>query len=150
MEYIRLEGLAPWDGRYELNLADEFTTREWGWLKRHSGYMPLTIVQGLEGADPELFSVFAAIALYRAGKLNQAEVAGFVERCQDVGFGTRIVFESDEQEDDAGPPAVSSSESSTISGDASQTSSERSGNGQNPTGIPASASSPSALATWAT
>jgi hypothetical protein len=152
MEYIRIEGLHPHDGRYELDLSQELTTREWGWIKRHSGYMPLTISQGLEGADPELFAVFAAIALYRAERLNQAEVAGFIDRCQDVGFGSgRIVFEGDEQpeEDDAGPPEVSSSGSSATSGDASPTSSERSGNGQKPTGIPASDSSPSDRLTWA-
>ena len=46
----------------------ELTTREWGWIKRLSGYLPLNIEDGL--GDPELVIVFAAIALRRAGKVE--------------------------------------------------------------------------------
>ena len=30
--------------------APTFTLREWGWIKRHSGYLPLTIDEGLAGS----------------------------------------------------------------------------------------------------
>lgn len=150
MRWIRIEGLPPFDGRYEFNLdAGEFTTREWGWVKKHSGYMPLTIEQGSQGGDVDLIVAFTAIALYRAGRLDQAEVAGFIERVQDVDIGAHLTFEveDDAEEVDASPPAPSSGESSNTSGDASQTSSETSTNGQNHSGIPSSVTSPSDHAT---
>ena len=53
-----------------------FTTREWGWIKKHSGYLPLTVEEGFRGADPELITVFAVIALHRAGKIQTADVVG--------------------------------------------------------------------------
>ena len=73
MDYIVIEGVPPYDGRYEFDLEGrELTTREWGWIKRHSGYLPLTIEDGF--TDPELVTVFAAIALRRAGKVEAREV----------------------------------------------------------------------------
>ena len=56
MDYLTIEGVAPYDGRYEFDLRDRpFTVREWGWIKRHSGYLPrhpLRRVAGLgRGAD---------------------------------------------------------------------------------------------------
>ena len=67
MDYIVIEGVRPYDGRYEFDLEGrELTTREWGWIKRLSGYLPLTIEEGL--TDPELITVFACIALRRAGQ----------------------------------------------------------------------------------
>ena len=73
MDYIVVEGVRPYDGRYEFDLAgQELTTREWGWIKRLSGYLPLTVEEGL--SDPELIVVFAVIALRRAGKVEPKDV----------------------------------------------------------------------------
>jgi hypothetical protein len=153
MRWIRIEGLRPFDGRYEFNLdAGEFTTREWQWIKKHAGYMPLTIEQGAQGGDIDLIVAFTAIALYRAARLDQAEVASFVERVQDVDIGAHIAFDAEDvaEEADASPPPPSSDGSSSTSGDASPTSSEILTNGQKHSGTPSSATSPSDPATWAT
>ena len=149
MEWLTIQGAKPWDGRYELDLLEnELTTREWGYVKRLTGYMPLTIMNGLEGADPELFTALAVIALRRAGKIEQAAVTDTYERLLDTPAG-RIMLESDtdvdEAEADAGPPAVSSNGSDSFSGTGSTPSSERSDGPIPPaTGIPASATSTSA------
>jgi hypothetical protein len=153
MRWIRIEGLKPFDGRYEFNLdAGEFTTREWSWIKKHAGYMPLTIEQGAQGGDVDLIVTFTAIALYRADRLDQAEVASFIERVQDVDIAAHIAFdvEDDAKEADASPPPPKSDESSSTSGDASPASSEISTNGQKHSGIPSSATSPSDPAMWVT
>jgi hypothetical protein len=127
MDYVVIAGVKPWDGRYELDLLDnELTIREWGWVKRLSGYMPLTIMQGLDGADPELYTALAVIALRRAGKLDNAQVPDTYERMIDNPAG-RITLESDpepaEGADQDLPPAGSSNGNGTSSGDGSQTSS---------------------------
>lgn len=147
MDWLVIEGVRPWDGRYEFDLEGApFTTREWGWIKRHSGYMPLTIDQGWSGADPELFSVFAVISLYRAGRIQPADVTDVFERFVDAPFGGTIRLETDTADDgegDAGPPDVSSDASSSSSGPGSPTSTETSEATPPVSGIPASATSES-------
>ncbi len=148
MNYLVIEGIRPWDGRYEFEIEEqEPTTREWSLIKRFSGYLPLTIQQGLEGGDPELFCAFALVALRRAGKIEPADVQQVYDRLADAPFGATIRLEGDQAEpaeDDAGPPATSSNGSSSISGDDSKTSSERSEVIPPASGIPASATSTSA------
>lgn len=139
MDWIVVEGVGGWDGRYEFDLEQQpFTTREWGWIKRFSNYLPLTIDQGWRGGDPELFAAFAVISLYRAGRVTPADAAEVFERFVDAPFGGTIRLETDEpadEGDDAGPPAGSSNGSSSSSGDGSPTSSEM---WAPPGGIPAS------------
>ena len=65
-DHLVIDGVPGYDGRYEFDLvASAFTTREWGWIKKYSGYLPLTFTDGWKGADAELMSVFAIIALVR-------------------------------------------------------------------------------------
>ena len=53
MRWITLTGFKPYDGRYEFDLdGNEFTAREWGWLKRLAGYMPMTSWTGSPAATP--------------------------------------------------------------------------------------------------
>jgi hypothetical protein len=148
MNYLVIEGLAPWDGRYEFDLAEQdLTTREWGWIKRLSGYLPATFGDGLGGIDPELICVFAAIALRRAGRIQTDEVVDTYNRFVDQPFKDSIFLEADDEpvkEDDASPPTTSSNGSSSISGPDSRTSSERSDLIPPASGIPASATSTSA------
>src|SRR5262245_59277104 len=146
MDWIVISGVPPHDGRYEFDLAGrEFTTREWGWVKKHAGYLPLTVADGFAGGDPELFTVFAAIALRRAGKLDTAEVPALIERLGDVGFGAAITLETDTSPEEAEqfppPTAASSSSNGASSGDAGRTSSENSTPTPPTTGAPASDSS---------
>ena len=139
MDFIVVEGVRPWDGRYEFDLdGSPFTTREWGWIKRLANYMPLTIDQGWKGGDPELFSAFAVIALFRAGKLQPADVPDVFDRFADAPFGGTIRLETDQvdQEDDASPPVLSMNGSSSISGPVSPGSSETSEPTQPASGTP--------------
>lgn len=131
MPFLTIKGIAPYDGRYRLSLDEEFTTREWGWLKRLSGYMPLTIEAGFDGGDPELFAVLAVMAMRRSGKITAAEVPDLFERIVDTPFGPTIQLEADETEaedgDDADPPtAVKPDESLPIYGTDLRTNSETS------------------------
>jgi hypothetical protein len=130
MDYIAIEGVPPYDGRWEFDIEDrELTTREWGWIKRLSGYLPLTIEDGLTGVDAELVTVLAAIALRRAGKVEAREVPAVFERLADAPFGSAITMETDveeAEEGDAGPPVSRSNGSDGSSGAGSTTSSETS------------------------
>lgn len=102
MDYIVIDGVRPWDGRYLFDLMnDELTTREWGWIKRLSGYMPLTLDEGFAGGDPELYAVFATIALWRAGKIESRAVPDVFERIADAPFGSTIRLEHDRDEEEA-------------------------------------------------
>ena len=130
MDWLVLEGVKPWDGRYEFDLdATAMTTREWGYLKRLSGYMPMTIEQGFEGRDPELFAAFAVIALRRNGRITNDDVDHVYERIIDAPFAESIRLEPGEtetEEDDAGPPERSSNGKQPSSGTTSRRSSARS------------------------
>ena len=146
MQWLILDGLVDLDGRYEFDLEGrELTTREWGWIKRHSGYLPLTVEEGFDGADPELFACFAIIALHRAGKVIPREVQAAFDRIIDAPFGATVTVESDEREEvEASPPPSSSTSNGDTSGDGSKTSSGIPAPHPRATGTPASASSPSA------
>jgi hypothetical protein len=154
MDWIVLEGVKPWDGRYEFDIvARELTRREWGWIKRLPGYLPLTIEDGLRGADPELFAVFGAIALRRAGRIQQDEVPEIYERLLDAPAGSTIRLEGDTvdtDEGDAGPPPASSSGNGSSFGSDSPTSSETSESIPPSPGIPALATSTSPPKQWGT
>ncbi len=146
MDWIVIDGVRPWDGRYEFDLDGRpLTAREWGWIKRHSGYMPLTVKDGLRGGDPELFSVWAVIALRRAGKIQPGDVTDVFERFADVPFGGAISFEGDTDavEGDAGPPPSRSGENASSSGPGSTTSSETSAPTRTASGTPGSDTSES-------
>jgi hypothetical protein len=152
VDYIVVTGVQPYDGRYELELT-ELTTREWGWIKRLAGYLPITLEDDSFG-DPELACVLAAIMMRRAGRIETREVPEVFERLADAPFGAAITVEAGEPEagegeTDAGPPASSSNGSSATSGPSSATSSETWEPTPPATGTPASATSPSDQATLA-
>jgi hypothetical protein len=146
--WIVIEGVKPWDGRYELDLDDQdLTTREWGWVKRFADHYPTTFQDGLDRADMELICTIGMIALWRAGKFQAPQAAELWERLIDAPAESLIQLErgepAGEEETDAGPPARSSSSSSSINGDGSRTSSERSDATREPTGTRGSATSAS-------
>ena len=94
MDYIVIDGVPPYDGRWEWDLEGrELTTREWGWIKRLSGYLPLNIEEGL--GDPELVIVFAAIALTPRRQSRAEGRPQVFERLSDAPFGERITLETD-------------------------------------------------------
>jgi hypothetical protein len=148
MDYIVLDGVKPYDGRYELDLEQQpFTTREWGWIKRHANYLPLTLWDGFQGGDPELFAVFAVIALRRAGRIDATEAQGMFDRLQDTPLGA-VRYEAGVQEP-VEDPTGSSNGNNGSSGAGSRTSSEQSDPTPPASGIPVSATSQSDPATWA-
>lgn len=118
---LTIQGVRPWDGTYDFDVA-EFTTREWGWIKRFAGYLPGDVEKGFEGADPELISVFAVIALRRAGRIDVGEAAHVYDRFADAPFGAAVrlvgdTIDADEAgDDDAGPPPQSSPANESSSG----------------------------------
>jgi hypothetical protein len=145
-DYITITGVAPYDGRYEFDItAQPLTTREWGWVKRHAGYLPLTM-DASSFADPEFVIVEAVIAVYRAGRLDANDVPGLVERFQDVDPFASITYERGADEDDADPPPRNSDVKPSSNGDSSQTGSESSEKTPPATGSRPSDTSPSAPA----
>ena len=145
MDYLKISGVPPYDGRYEFDLrSSKFSVREWGWVKRYSGYLPLTIDEGLAGSDAELFAVFAMVALVRARKLAVEDVPDAWERFADAPGVVTVRLELNREEAEAAdalPPLEKSNGNAPDSGDASRTSSETSEETPRATGTPASATS---------
>lgn len=150
MDYIHVEGVPPYDGKYEFDLRDAaFTVREWGWIKRHSGYLPFTLWDGLQGSDAELLAVMALIAMVRAGKVDRRDVPDVWERFADAPGVVTVRLElTSEEEDDTDPLSNESRNGNgSTSGDDSTQSSGRSDETQPPSGIHGSATSASHPAT---
>jgi hypothetical protein len=97
-------------GEFPLDLKDDpMTALEWRWVKKISGYLPMTVDEGVAGLDPDLFIAFAVIALYRAGKIDKAEALIVAETISELPAtpGTlQVVFEAEEEEAEQDPPTV--------------------------------------------
>jgi hypothetical protein len=152
-DQIVIEGVPPYDGVYDWDLdRQELTTREWGWVKRLAGYLPLDLGDPAKWGDPEVLVCFAAIALRRAGRVEARDVPQVFERLADAPFdGAKIQLETEEVEEaDAGPPASSLNGSTGFSGAASPPNSEPSTPTPPAFGMPASASTGSGRTTSGT
>ena len=152
MKSIVVNGIPPYDGRYQLYTTDEFNRREWGWMKRLAEYLPVDFMdveqRGL--GDPEFLSVVLIVALHRAGKIETAEVPQVWERLADYNMFECLVIHTDEEpEAEELPPTseTSSNGSPVSSGLVSPTSSGISGSSPSAPGSPPSASSESSPTT---
>lgn len=109
-ETITITGVRPFDGEYPLDLEEEpLTTLEWRWVKKISGYLPLTMADGFAGGDPDLVIALAVIALRRGGKIQKEQALTVSDRLSDVAFdgaAIQLRFDGDDEdaEDDASPP----------------------------------------------
>lgn len=94
-------------GEFDFDIEEQpLTALEWRWVKKISGYLPLTFAEGLNGGDPDLFVAFAVVALHRAGRIDRAEALAVADVLADMPFdGAAVMFVADE-EDDPDPPAV--------------------------------------------
>lgn len=132
----------PYEGEYEFDLAGQpLTTLEWRWVKKISGYLPMTVSDGFAGGDPDLFLAWAAIAMVRAGKVTKDEVLAVADVLADAPFdGVAIGFRGEAVEvDGADPLAISSpDDSKPDSGESSSESTEPSPESESPqaSGIP--------------
>lgn len=99
--------LPRYKGEYDFDIeAEPFTALEWRWVKRISGYMPMTIDEGWRGGDPDLFVALAVVAMNRAGKLREEDVftaADTISRAPFDGTAITIVADEDDQETEADP-----------------------------------------------
>lgn len=146
-EKIVLTGVKPYDGEYELNLEDEpLTTLEWRWVKKISGYLPLTMGEGFAGADPDLVCALAVIALRRHGRIQKEQALAVADRLADVPFdgaAIQLLFDEteDDEEGDVVPPAVAPQTESPrrSSGEPSRTSSAPPAQNPAPIGMAGSA-----------
>ena len=148
MNWITLTGVKPYDGRYELDLDEQpLTTREWGWIKRQAGYLPLSLTADTF-TDPELITILAIIAMHRAGRIQAGQVPELWEKLADVPFGSTVTLEPDETaEDDASPPPSAKPVRLSSNGETSPTGLVSSGGAPRRTGSRASATSESVPAT---
>jgi hypothetical protein len=112
MDRVVITGIPPFDGEFELDLSTRvFSTLEWRWIKKISGYLPLTIQDGLEGGDPDIFVVMAIVALYRSGKIAKEQVFAVADVLAEPPFDGSaiqiIVGEPEQEADEDRPPASS-------------------------------------------
>lgn len=102
---INVRGYA---GEYDFDIDEvPLTNREWQWVKKISGYVPLTIEEGWRGGDPDVFVAFAVVALVRAGKVEKADALTVADKLMDAPFdGAAIMVVGDpaKEEDEQNPP----------------------------------------------
>ena len=104
MARIIIKGVPPFDGDYELDADRAFNAREWRWIKKVSGYMPLTVGDGFEGGDPDLFVALAVIAMCRSGKVDRERGLEVADQLAEAPFdGASIIMVGDEVEADELP-----------------------------------------------
>jgi hypothetical protein len=142
---VVVTGVRPYDGRYELDIVEQpLTTREWGWIKKHAGYLPATLGDDWLG-DPEFIAVLAVIAMRRNDMIELRQVPTVLDRLADAPFGTTVTIElGDTEEEDAdGPPPPSSTSNGSSAGPSSSTTMETSAGPQSATGPLPSATSES-------
>lgn len=98
----------PYQGEYDLDMDSQpLTMLEWRWVKKISGYMPLTINEGFRGEDPDVYIALAVIAMARADKINDQDAMRAAERLATAPFdGESIGYVPEQQdgEDDADDP----------------------------------------------
>lgn len=136
---VIIEGCRPYDGEYELDLADEpLNILERRWIKKISGYVGAAVWDGWVQRDPDIELAIAVIAMRRVGKIEKSEVLRAAEVLED-GATIRLVFETIDEEAEEGPPveAPDPSSSSVDSGGRSSQTSDRPGQIPSPTGTPA-------------
>jgi hypothetical protein len=94
-------------GEYDFDLEEQpLTALEWRWVKKISGYLPMTLSDGFRGGDPDLFVAFAVIALVRAGRVHRDEALTVADTIADLPFdGTAITLLAEEV-DAEDPPVV--------------------------------------------
>lgn len=144
---IVIEGVNPFDGSYVLDLADQpLDTFEWGWIKKHAGYLP---TDELQFGDPEFVVTLATICIHRDGRIERAEFARTWEVLAGAPFGQTITLkgepEPETEEEEAGPPQQSSTSKTDTSGSGSRPSLETSDGTPEPSGTPGSDTSGSDL-----
>ncbi len=138
---IVIEGVKPYDGAYLLDLADQpLDTFEWGWIKKHAGYLP---TDELQFGDPEFVVTLATISLVRDGKVDRLDFRQAWETLALAPFGQTIKLEGEpEPDEEVGaepvPPQRDSTSRTDTSGPGSRTSSETSDETPAPSGTPGS------------
>lgn len=133
MDSLVITGVPPYDGEYDLDLTGQvLSTLEWRWVKKISGYLPLTIAEGMEGGDPDVVVALAVIALRRAGKIQKEQALQVAEVLADPPFdGVTLQLRVGEVEGEARPPASpppSGSENDSGGGEGLNEKTEPSGN----------------------
>ena len=104
MARIQIKGIRHYDGDYELDTDRAFNAREWRWIKKVSGYMPLTVGDGFAGGDPDLFVALAVIAMCREGKIDRESGLTVADELAEMPFdGAAITLIGDDVEADELP-----------------------------------------------
>lgn len=121
---IVVKGVRQYEGEYVFDLADEpLTTLEWRWIKKISGYLPLTIEDGWVGLDPDLILSFGIIAMRRAGKIDKDRALVVAEQLEDgaeikmiLGGADADPLQAPETDEPSGTSGEPSSQTSGLPG----------------------------------
>lgn len=127
-------------GEFELDIDGEpLTSLEWRWIKKISGYMPLTLDEGLAGGDPDVVLALAVIALVRAGRVAESEAVATSEvLARAPADGTAITLIASEEDEQSPPDEAALMPPTELprrnTGESSQETSESQEHDQSPTG----------------
>lgn len=125
---IRLEGVFPYDGEYEMDLS-YFTMRELHTIKKVAGVRAGELGEALEAGDSDVVVAIALIALQRAGKQVSEDIIWDAP----AGKVTLVAGEEEEADEDD-PPTPQAVEPNGSSGVSSRPGSASPVSDQSPTG----------------
>jgi hypothetical protein len=92
-------------GSYPFDAGEPMLAIEWRWIKKISGYLPLTIGDGFAGQDPDLYIALSVVAMHRAGKIRREEALAVADLLADAPVdGKAIEFVFDEEDEQQDPP----------------------------------------------
>lgn len=131
MDRIKLDGIPPYDGEYDLD-ASYFTNRELHTIKTLSGIRAGELEEAFAASDSDLIVALCVIALQRAG------ITPIVDRIWDAPAGSMTLIGDDSEADEdptAGTPVEPPSAPGS-SGAASTISTEPPASDPSPTGPP--------------
>lgn len=141
MARVVIEGIPAYAGNHELDTDHSWNAREWGWIKRLSGYLPLTISEGFAGNDPELWVALAVIALVRNGRIERDDWERVADEMREAR-GMKITLTDDGYKEDEvpldlmSPPAEPSRNDSPSNDESKKESESSSGPTSNPPSAP--------------
>lgn len=111
MAKLTIEGVLPYDGEYEVDLAD-FTNRELHLIREFSGLRPPEILDGIDYRDSALMVAIANIALARDGHDSIESALLWDASFTKIKLDLRVEGGVPLDETNGSPPAESGSEPS--------------------------------------
>lgn len=101
---IRIEGVALFDGAFQLDVERPFRNSEWRLIKKISDVRMGEFQDAIEAGDNDVIVALAVIALIRAGRIQKNLALRAGDELMDAEFGAITLTDLDQPDPPAAPP----------------------------------------------